>query len=161
MPPVNTAKVNRRPLVFASTQDILRDAESLVAAERDGRLERLGNWTLGQALGHVATWIDYGFDGYPMKTPWFLKILGPLLKRSVLSGSLRAGMRIPGVAEGTYATEMLPTDEGLRRLRDAFARLDAAAPAKPNPVFGRLTHEEWKKLHRSHAALHMSFFRAR
>ena len=43
--------------------------EQLAAAEREGRLRSVGNWTLGQTLGHLAAWADYSYDGVPLKVP--------------------------------------------------------------------------------------------
>ena len=36
-------------------------------------------------------------------------------------------------------------------------RLDARPPDAPNPIFGRLTHDEWKAINLRHAELHMGF----
>jgi hypothetical protein len=47
-----SATAKRRKLRFASIDDALIEAERLVAAEREGRLDCVGNWKLGQALGH-------------------------------------------------------------------------------------------------------------
>jgi hypothetical protein len=55
--PVDTAKVaNRRSLRFESIDHVLAEVDRLAESRRAGRLKRLGNWTLGQALGHLATW---------------------------------------------------------------------------------------------------------
>ena len=51
----------------------------------------------------------------------------------------------------------MAADEGLRRYRAAMERLRATAPTIPNPVFGRLTHEQWIQLNLRHAELHLSF----
>jgi len=37
-------------------------------------------------------------------------------------------------------------------------RLRAGPPARPNVIFGPLTHDEWIQLHLRHAELHLSFF---
>lgn len=159
---VNTAKVaGRRELRFATVDEALRDAAQLAAAERAGSLERLGNWSLGQAFGHVAEWIRFSYDGSPFTPPWILRTLGPWMKRFVLARPMPRGIRLRGVAEGTYGTAPMSTDEGLARLRREFDRLGRNAPSKPSPVFGAMTHEEWLQLHLGHAALHQGFFRAK
>jgi hypothetical protein len=68
---INTKKVrDRRALRFETVDDVLRDAELLAEAARRGTLRATGNWTLGQALAHLATWINMPFDGYPeMRRP--------------------------------------------------------------------------------------------
>lgn len=157
---VNTGRVaNRRNLRFNAIDDVLADIERLVEAERAGGLNRLGNWTLGQNLGHLASWVNYAFDGYPMRTPpfpmrWILK----LRKNKYIHGRMPAGVKIPGVQGGTCGTEALSNDEGLQRYRAALERLRNSAPQQSSPIFGPLSHEEWIALNLRHAELHLGFF---
>lgn len=66
---INSAKVNnRRALRFRSIDEALQEIDRIVAAENAGKLSTLGNWTPGQNMGHVATWINYSYDGYPFST---------------------------------------------------------------------------------------------
>lgn len=153
---VDVRTVKLRPLVFASPEEVVAEAQRLAAAGRAGRLRTLGNWTPGQIFGHLAQWVDWSFDGAPMKPPWLMRLIGPLLKPLVLKG-LRQGVRLPGAPEGTYGTEVLPLEEGLARLERAMARLAASTPAIPNAVFGRMSRQEWLTLHLRHAALHLGY----
>ena len=102
---IDTAKVtDRRQVRFETLDDVRRDVESLADAERSGRLRSSGNWTLGQSLGHLAAWIDYAYDGYPVrKAPFFIRWIVKLRKQSLLNGKLPQGVKIPGVAGGTAA----------------------------------------------------------
>src|SRR5437763_3211201 len=96
--PVDTAKVaGRRTLRFDSIDQAMAEVDRLAEAERAGRLRRLGNWTLGQTLGHLATWTEYAFTGTPLKPPFFIRWIIRLRKRSFLHGPMRTGVRIPGV----------------------------------------------------------------
>lgn len=152
---------DRRMLHFASIEESLRDAEMLVAAEREGRLVAMGNWTLGQALGHVAGWIGYALDGYPsdLRPAWYMKIVAKLFKRRLMRG-LPAGMRLPGVEGGTKSIESLSAQEGLARLKGAWERLGKTAPTIENPLLGPLGHDEWIAMNLRHAELHQGFFKA-
>lgn len=157
---VNTGKVaGRRGLRFENSRQMMMDVERIAAAERAGRLRRSGNWTAGQVFGHLAAWANYPFDGYPpqLHAPWFIRLLVRLKKKQFLYGKMPSGVRIPGIEGGTVGTEPLSLDDGLDGLRKAWERLDALAPAIPNPVFGPLTHDEWKGLNLRHAELHLSF----
>ncbi|HZW05597.1 MAG TPA: DUF1569 domain-containing protein [Phycisphaerales bacterium] len=149
----------RRKLHFASIDDALRDAELIAESDRRGTLKRCGNWTAGQALGHVAGWITFALDGYPpdLRPPWFVKVILRMMKSKYMRG-LPSGARIPKVEGGTKNTEVLSTEEGLARLRTAWQRLGKTAPTRPNPVFGQLSHDEWIALNLRHAELHQSFF---
>lgn len=158
-PRIDTGKVtDRRLLRFESIDQVLAEVERLAEAERAGRLSRLGNWTLGQALGHLASWAEYSYTGAPLKAPFFVKWFLRLRKRKFLYGPMRAGVKIPGVEGGTLATEPVPLDEALGRTRRAFAWLKAEAPTAPNVIFGPLSHDEWVALHCRHAELHLGFF---
>lgn len=160
-PSVDTSKVSgRRTLRFANLDEALADAEKLVGAERAGQLVRVGNWTLGQALGHLAAWVGYGFDGPPIRPPWFVKLILRTRKNKYLNHGMPAGVHIPRVEGGTLATERLSTDDGLAKYRAAVDRLRAGCPEQPNVIFGRLTHAEWIQLNCRHAELHLSFFRS-
>ncbi|HMN97385.1 MAG TPA: DUF1569 domain-containing protein [Phycisphaerales bacterium] len=159
--PVETRTVaGWRELTFPDISSALEEADRLAAAERLGKLAAVGNWTLGQALGHVAAWTSYPYEGYPTRPPWFVRIIGRLLKRRLFAKRPPRGFRLPGVPGGTLATEVLPTETGLARFRRAFERLERGAPEVPNPVFGPLTHREWIDLNLGHAALHFGYFSA-
>lgn len=156
--PVDTGKVTgRRMLRFASIGEAMADVDQLVEAERAGRLKRLGNWTLGQTLGHLAAWAEYAYTGSPLKVPFFIKWFLRLRKQKFLYGPMRAGVKIPGVAGGTLATEPIPLDEALARWRRVMERLKTEPPTAPNGIFGPLTHDESIALNLRHAELHLGF----
>jgi hypothetical protein len=149
----------RRTLHFTTIEEILRDAEKLASAERKGNLRQVGKWTLGQASGHLAAWINYGFDGTPAKVPLIIRLFARPLRKKFIYKPMHPGGRLPKIPGGTLALEILPTDEGLARLRLACNRLKADVPKIPNPVFGKLSADEWRNLHMRHAELHLSFLR--
>lgn len=157
---VNTRAItHRRRMSDILTFDkVLKDVRALVLAEEENSLNQLGNWTLGQTLGHLAAWIQFAYDGDPSPRPNVIsRTIARLLRRRILSRPLRAGVQLPGVAGGTYATDPLPTSIGLANLETAIARLEREAPRLANPLLGPLTHDEYKSLHLAHARLHLSF----
>jgi hypothetical protein len=158
---IDTRRIkDRRRVRFDRIEDALRDSESLLAAEQGGKLRATGNWTLGQALGHIAFWARAPFDGYPpmRRMPLALRLVMPLFKNRVLNRGLPAGSRIPNANGGTFGIEPMDAGQGLAELRAAFERLVHDCPQAPNPLFGRMTHDEWTKLNLRHAELHLSFF---
>ncbi len=156
---IDTRKVTgRRRLRFESLDAVLADAEQLTRADRAGNLKRLGNWSLGTTLGHLAGWMNFAFDGTPLNPPWFVRILLRLGKRRYLRETLRPGVRLSGVPAGTLCTDELSTDEGLSRLRAAVERFGGGAPLRPDSFFGPLTRDEHIALHCRHAELHLGFF---
>lgn len=153
--PVPTTQ--RRHLRFETIDDALAEAERLVAAERAGRLDRAGNWSLGQALGHLATWTHFAFDGYPsaVRAPLPVRVVLRLMRGRILAKGMPSGVRIRGIPEGTVGLDALDAGEGLARFRAAMERLRSTAPQIDNPAFGRLTHGQWVQLNLRHAELHL------
>jgi hypothetical protein len=131
-----------------------------VDAESEGTLMRSGNWTLGQTFNHLATWVDYAFDGVPLRIPFFIRWIVRPMKNQLLTKPMRAGSKIPRVAGGTLATTVVPTAEGWTHFQKAIARLSNETPARPSPLFGPMTHDEWIAQHLRHAELHLSFLSA-
>ena len=158
--PINTKTASHRTLRFSSLDDALAEVDRLIGAERTGSLRATGNWTIGQALGHLALWINMAYDGYPpqLNPPWIVKQLLRLRKAHYLRADLPRGFRIPKIPGGTLGIEPLSTEEGAARFRAAAQRLRTAPPTAPNIIFGPLTHEEWTRLHLSHATLHLGYF---
>lgn len=156
---VNTGKVqDRRTLRFESIDAVLADVDKIVASEKAGRLRRVGNWTAGQTFNHVATWINFGYDGYPMRVPWFIRMIIKMKLKTFLSKGMDAGVKIPGSPGGTYATEPLSVDEGAKKLKQTLARLKNGEPAKfDSPAFGKMPEEMRVRLNLRHAELHLSF----
>ncbi len=154
--PINTSKVEgRRELHFATLDEMLAEAEQLAAARN---VRALGNWRLGQALGHLAAAMNMAVDG-------------ATLRRAMAHSNDRADDEEAGAQEdapgyslpASAAKELIPpatmsTDEGIKRFRAAVARLKATPNRAPSPFLGRLTREESDRLQMSHAELHLSFF---
>jgi hypothetical protein len=157
--PLDTGKiVERRILRFESIDQAIAEVDRLARAERDGRLQRLGNWTLGQALGHLAAWVEFAYTGAPLKVPFFIRWIMWLRKRQFLYGPMRSGAKIPGVEGGTLATDPVTLEEGLLRFRRVMEQLKTQAPTARNVLVGRLRHEEWIALTLRHSELHLGFF---
>ncbi|GMU33276.1 MAG: DUF1569 domain-containing protein [Planctomycetia bacterium] len=157
---INTKHVtDRRTLRFNSVEDVLADIDRIVAAEKAAKLRTTGNWTAGQAMGHVAEWINYAYKGYPIgPPPWLIRVILGFLKNRYLRKGLPAGVMIPKVKNGTFATDNLSIDDGATRLREALRRLSSGEPAKfKSPALGDLPDSERIALNLRHAELHLSF----
>ena len=160
-PPVDTSSVpGRRSLRFNTPADALADAERLAAAHKAGSVTRLGNWSLGQALGHVAAWIDYAYDGYPFTPPPEMAARARGFLPRVLEGGMTPGFKIASVEGGTAGILDMDSAIALSRLHRAWARLSASPPTAPagHAFFGPMTHEQWIALNLRHSELHQSFF---
>lgn len=159
---INTRKVvGRRKLRFETLAQMRSDVEACIAAERAGRLVRLGNWELGTMLGHLAFWIEAPYENYARvpRPPGVVGLIAKLFRGMILKKGMGAGMKVGRAPGGTYGLETMTTDDGAARLAAAMAKLDAGPPGIPNIVFGPMTHEEWKALNLRHAELHLSFLK--
>jgi hypothetical protein len=154
---IKTAKVTgRRTLHFETFNEILEDAERLCSAKQ---ITALGNWTLGQALGHLALAMDMAIDGAKFRVPWYVRLVAPLFKQRMLSTSMPSGVQLP--ADGQQQLIPTPTtssQQGLAELRRAIGRLQTTSQRAKSPVFGRMSREDWDRFHLRHAELHLSFF---
>jgi len=159
--PAPGAPSQRRSLRFETIDAAVADAQHLVDAERAGRLTSCGNWTLGQAIGHLATWANFAFDGYPdaVRAPLPVRAILRLLRNRIINHGMMPGVKVGRIPGGTLGLDVLPADEAMSRYRAAMERLRATAPAIVNPAFGRLTHAQWIQLNLRHAELHLSFHR--
>ncbi|HRQ74597.1 MAG TPA: DUF1569 domain-containing protein [Phycisphaerales bacterium] len=156
----SAAQSEFRQVHFDTLEDLLAEIDTLVAADHAGTLRATGNWTPGQIFGHLAAWIEYSYEGYPseMQPPWFVRMIARMMKRRFLSKPMRRGFRIPGIAAGTYGTELMSTEAGAARLRSAIARLQCHEPARfHSPALGKMTDEERIAVSLRHAEVHLGY----
>jgi hypothetical protein len=159
MSAVETKNAERRALRFNSVEELVAEVDRLVAADKAGKLRRTGNWTLGQALGHLAAWINYGYEGFPIgKPPWPVRIMLKILKKKYLREGMPGGVRIPKTAEGTFGIDLMSAEEGAARLKKALAKMQAEEPKYPSPAWGHMPSDERIAINLRHAELHLSYF---
>ncbi len=149
----NTA-VARREVRYATLGAILEDAEFLAIHPH----QTTGQWSYGRILQHLADGVNASFDGFPYRVNVFVRIVGTLLfKRKVIEQEMTPGFKLPKSAEENLPKNETPVSAALENLKRALARFEKSDPTAAHPVFGKLTRDEWVKLHLNHAALHMSF----
>lgn len=150
----NTRTVRgRRELHFKSLDEVVADAEVLVASPNT---RMLGNWNLSQLIAHLTMAINHSIDGINAKAPWYIRLLGPLIKGRVLK-KMSPGFNLPKQVEAEFFPTGLSPEEALQQLRTAVGRLRSEKMTARHPVLGQLTHEEWTQLHLRHSELHLSF----
>ncbi len=155
----STKYVPHRKLRFNSIADINSELDKIAELDKSSQLRTSGNWTAGQIMAHLAAWIEYGYDGYPIKSPpWFVRwFLRTRLPKMLESGMPR-GVKIPGIPGGTIGADDIPTDQGIARLKKAFKRLEVGEEAAfDSPAFGKMSHEDRIRLNLRHAELHLGY----
>lgn len=161
MPPVDTASTkDRRAIRFNTIDDLLQDLNVIEDAHNAQTLRVSGNWSPGEMFTHIAAFINYPYDGYPAEIaepPFLITVIFRFMKQRFLQKPMRPGIRIPGTRKGTVGAREVSFDEGFTELLESIARLVDSPPPLSSPIFGYLTHEEWKLAHLRHAELHLSF----
>jgi hypothetical protein len=157
---VDTRVTHHRKLCFNSVDDCIAEVHRILEADKAGKLSVTGNWNAGQILTHLASWIGYAYDGFPLgRPPFFVRWVLRLGLQKMLRDGMSRGVRIPGVKEGTYGMVDMGIAEAAERLLAALNRLQSNEVAKfDSPAFGRLSHEDRIRLNLRHAELHLGFF---
>jgi hypothetical protein len=156
---INTKHVTgRRDVRYDTFDDALADLERLRASSE---LKALGNWTPAMNVQHVAHGIVFATDGYPpeaAQTPLMVKLVMRMMKRRVLTKGFGPGIKPPAKIAAAFAPDPAVTlDAAMEQFRAAIAHARERGMSQPNPLLGRLTHEEYEQFNCRHAELHFSF----
>jgi hypothetical protein len=157
---IDTAKCEHRTLRFQSIDEVLAEIDRIVAAEKAGKLRHTGNWTAGQIFNHLATWMNYSYEGFPKQAhpPWFVRLILKMKAKKYLRDGMPRAVKIPGIKEGTLATEPTSTQEGTAKLKAALHRLKNREPVKfDSPAFGRMSDETREQFQLRHAEGHFGY----
>lgn len=146
--------IGRRDLSFASLNEVMPDVERLLAGH-----ETVGKWSLGQMCNHLAATLIYSVEGMPVQAPWVIRAtIGRLARRSILvRGKMMEGLPLPQKYLPKPGLDARAEAEALRAALYLFAA--HGGPYAMNPIMGRITPEEWARVHCVHCAHHLSFAR--
>lgn len=141
-----------RKLHFESLDDILAEAKR-IATQPD--CDSRGTWTPAQNVWHVGRFIKAGVEGYPAKVPFFLKIIGPLMKKTFTTKGFSPGIKLPSQAADHMVA---PPDTTIEQAMDMLETAVQGAKDKgflpKNAMMGRMTPQQWIDLHCRHAEMH-------
>lgn len=145
----------RRPLDFATLDQVMPDVDLLLAGHRT-----VGAWSLGQICNHLATAIRLSAEGGPLKSKgmWLIrKTIGPFLKRKFFQARrIPEGIRVPTPSlTPRPALDDRAEAESLRATIRLFA--PESGPPVEHPLMGKFSPEEWRTFHAIHCAHHLSF----
>ncbi len=149
----------KRQLKFANFEEMMNEINSL----EEGGYESQGNWSLAQICGHVADWMRFPIDGFPippiyMRPIFFLmKIsIGDKMKRDILANGFKAGM--PTAPETIPDDDEMTDRQGIGVLKKTIARVCAhTGELLPSPLFGPMDKETLLQVTLLHAEHHLGF----
>ena len=141
-----------RILKFSTLDDILTESHRIAALPE---VTSRGSWTPAQNIWHVGRFIKAGVEGYPTKVPWFLKLVGPLMKKQFTTKGFKPGIKLPSQAADHMVA---PSDTTIERAIEMISCAVEGANEKgflpKNPMMGKMTQQEWIDLHCRHAEMH-------
>lgn len=156
---VDRRVTGHRTLRFNCVDDCIAEVIRIRTTNDAGNLRSTENWTPGQILAHIASWIEYAYEGFPLAPPpFFVRWILRLRLSKMLRDGMPRGVRIPRTQHGTFGMDEMNTSEAAERLLTALNRLKSNEEAKfDSPAFGAMSHEDRIKLNLRHAELHLGF----
>jgi len=153
-----THKDGRRKLTFNTLDDILGEARSFAGRE----LATRGNWTAAENIDHVALGIEgsvHGFKpakvGLPMKL--VVRTIVKIAPSMFLDKPFNPGIKLPpGALDALSPRAGVSLDDAMQRLEQAIADAKTQGMHDVSPIAGKLTDDQWRRLHCRHAELHFS-----
>ncbi|MEM7810502.1 MAG: DUF1569 domain-containing protein [Planctomycetota bacterium] len=146
----------RRTLKLMTYADVTAEIERL----RETAYRPLGAWSLGEICGHLSYYFRGSLTGFEFTLPWALRTFvgRPWVKRVLKTGVMKPGGKT--VPDSVVTTVRSPAAEQAL-IEDCLmwlVRLDEHdGPLHDSPLAGKLSPEEWRRLHCIHAGHHLGF----
>ena len=149
----------KRQLKFDSLDEMMSEVRSL---KENGYVSN-GNWTLGQTCGHVANWMTYPLDGFPVPPLpiraifWVMKkTVVPGMKRKILAEGFTGGMMT--APESVPKPDELTDQQGVEQLQKIVDRVkEFGGELIPSPLFGPMDKEMHVRVTLLHAEHHLGY----
>lgn len=148
---------------FADFDAMMADVNELA---KNG-YEQFGNWNLGQACSHIADWMLFPIDGFPVPPLpiravfWVMKkTVVPGMKKKILANGFDCGMMT--APETVAKPDQYSDQQGLEKLQNAVDRMKGHnGPLHASPLFGEMDKEMTIKVALLHAEHHLGYLSAK
>lgn len=157
---IETKTAPRRQLKFNCMNCLKGELDRIEQAGSHDAIRTTGNWSAGQILSHCSMLMRFSIDGFPSRAPAPFRVVARLLfKKKAVSGKpMPSGFQLPKGAAYMLPQPDVTLEQGMAEIREQIARVDAGQTFnQPSPLFGKLTHDEWLRLHLSHCEMHLGF----
>ena len=152
---------NRREISFSSWEEVIADIEELIGQPEH---ETTGNHSFGKIVQHLANTNEMVVGNItPPKLPWYMRLAMPLLKNGILNQPVKPGFKLHNTAMQEFfwsKTEVDPK-EAIENFKASVKAYQDKGPLAVHPIFGKVTREQVDNITLSHAAMHLSFVRAK
>lgn len=151
-----------KPKAFKSIAELKAELDIIEKAHQAGTLTTAGGWSVGQCLMHCATLTRFSFDGFEMRAPLPIRVVGALVFKPMLTrpnAQMKPGFKLPKNASALLPQDDICVEDGLAMMRAQIARIDDGEQiTNDSPVMGKMTHDKWILLHLNHCRMHFGFF---
>lgn len=148
----------RRELVFDDQDMVLADVRQLAT----GEVQVAGSHSFAEIVRHLALTNNMvtGKTPSPPPLPWYMRLMMPFMRSSILNGPVKPGFKLPVKMEAFFwPDDPVEIGEAVAQLAASIENYKATGPLDVHPVFGRATKEQVDRLTLKHAAMHLSFVR--
>jgi hypothetical protein len=142
----------RRALTFDRLDQVMPELDRLLEGHRTA-----GRWSLVLICNHLLTAVQGSVTGFPVSAPWLVRTtIAPFVKRKIVRTCRMAeGVKLPEAYLPRAGLDARAEAEDLRAALHLYAA--HTGPLAEHPFFGRLSRDEWTRLHCIHCAHHLSF----
>ena len=148
-----------KPKSFHSVEELRVELNTIESAHQAGTLTTAGGWTPGQNLEHCAIFMNNAFDGFELKMPWPVRVMGKLIIKPMLAkpnAQMKPGFK---TAPTLSPADGASFEEGMAKMSSMVARLEAGDKmTQDSPFLGKMTHEQWSAVQLNHCRMHFGFF---
>ena len=156
-----STQTSPRTLKMSTLDDLRAETARIKEADAAGCAAATKGWTPAQTVWHVASFIRGSLDGCPFKMPLPMRLMGKGMRLMgldrMLNRPIPPGFKIPPQASMFNPSADVTMDQACELMNTCLDRIDHGEKmTHPSPLLGKLTHEQWTKMHLRHAELHLS-----
>lgn len=119
-----------------------------------------GKMSVDQMLSHCQAPIDVAFGTLPLKANFMMQILGKMLKNKILKGPdfKKNSPTAPSFIRTESYDFETTKNELIEKVKRFASEGHGAIKNQTHPFFGKMTYDEWDKLHYMHLDHHLKQF---
>lgn len=119
-----------------------------------------GKMTVDQMLSHCQAPIDVAFGTLPLKANFVMQMLGKMMKSKILKSPefKKNSPTAPSFVRNKNYNFQKTREELIEKVKKFASEGHSSIKNKTHPFFGKMTYEEWDRLHYMHLDHHLRQF---